>query len=234
MSDASLYVDYIYLDTDERRRFAQVSHEYLIEQLQFTGDETCSSGSNKFKLNFNHPSKELIWVIREKRAEDSKLWFNFTDAPTMSTFTATSVGSTGVWSGTGNNPVKTAKLQLNGHDRFSEREGSYFDLVQPYQHHENVPEVRGINVYSFALKPEEHQPSGSCNFSRIDNATLQISATVATNQTAVAKIYCVNYNVLRIMSGIKQAILNIIIDLIMRHYVAYTACSKKLICSLTN
>jgi hypothetical protein len=221
MSDASLYVDYIYLDTDERRRFAQVSHEYLIEQLQFTGDETCSVGSNKFKLNFNHPSKELVWVIRQSTAETNKLWFNFSTDATNSQFATAYSGS---------NPVTLGKLQLNGHDRFSERDGSYFDLVQPYQHHENVPEVRGINVYSFALKPEEHQPSGSCNFSRIDNATLQLTSSKA----GVAKIFCVNYNVLRIMSGINQAILNIIIDLIMRHYVAYTACSKKLICSLTN
>ena len=73
----------------------------------------------------------------------------------------------------GENPVVTAKLQLNGQDRFSEREGTYFDLVQPYQHHTRAPDT-GINVYSFALRPEEHQPSGSCNFSRIDNATLQL------------------------------------------------------------
>jgi hypothetical protein len=193
MSDASLYVDYIYLDTDERRRFAQVSHEYLIEQLQFTGDETCSNGSNKFKLNFNHPSKELVWVVRNSVAEGKQQWFNFTTDTSQVSMWATGFAGT--------NPVTLGKLQLNGHDRFSEREGSYFDLVQPYQHHENVPEVRGINVYSFALKPEEHQPSGSCNFSRIDNATLQLTATVASNSTAVAKIFCVNYNVLRIMSG---------------------------------
>ena len=74
----------------------------------------------------------------------------------------------------GENPVVTAKLQLNGQDRFSEREGSYFDTVQPYQHHTRAPDA-GINVYSFALRPEEHQPSGSCNFSRIDNAVLQLS-----------------------------------------------------------
>ncbi len=182
-SDATLYVDYIYLDTDERRRFAQVSHEYLIEQLQFTGDEiiTTAGTSTPFKLNFNHPCKELIWVNRHADAETAKRWFAFTDDGEVA----------------GENPVTKAKLQLNGHDRFSERDGSYFDLVQPYQHHENVPEVRGINVYSFALKPEEHQPSGSCNFSRIDNATLQVTSSVV----GTTKIFAVNYNVLRIMSG---------------------------------
>jgi hypothetical protein len=103
----------------------------------------------------------------------------------------------------GKNPVITAKVQLNGHDRFSEREGKYFNLVQPYQHHTNVPAV-GINVYSFALKPEEHQPSGTCNFSRIDNAVLQLTLsnnTVGTSLSAQVRVYAVNYNVLRIMSG---------------------------------
>jgi hypothetical protein len=103
----------------------------------------------------------------------------------------------------GENPVVTAKLQLNGQDRFSEREGSYFDVVQPYQHHTRAPDC-GINVYSFALRPEEHQPSGSCNFSRIDNAVLQLvlsSGTVAGTATAKVRVYAVNYNVLRVMSG---------------------------------
>jgi hypothetical protein len=103
----------------------------------------------------------------------------------------------------GVNPVVTAKLQLNGQDRFSEREGTYFDLVQPYQHHTRTPDT-GINVYSFALKPEEHQPSGSCNFSRIDNATLQLvlsNATAAGTNTAKVRVYATNYNVLRVMSG---------------------------------
>jgi hypothetical protein len=103
----------------------------------------------------------------------------------------------------GQNPIVTAKLQLNGQDRFSEREGTYFDLVQPYQHHTRAPDT-GINVYSFALRPEEHQPSGSCNFSRIDNATLQLvlsNATVEGTKTAKVRVYAVNYNVLRVMSG---------------------------------
>jgi hypothetical protein len=103
----------------------------------------------------------------------------------------------------GENPVVVAKLQLNGQDRFSEREGTYFDLVQPFQHHTRAPDT-GINVYSFALRPEEHQPSGTCNFSRIDNATLQLvlsNATVSGVSTAKVRVYAVNYNVLRIMSG---------------------------------
>jgi hypothetical protein len=103
----------------------------------------------------------------------------------------------------GQNPVVTAKLQLNGQDRFSEREGTYFDLVQPYQHHTRNPDT-GINVYSFSLRPEEHQPSGTCNMSRIDNATLQLvlsTNAIGGDHTAKVRVYATNYNVLRVMSG---------------------------------
>ena len=269
---ASLYVDYIFLDTDERRKMAQNPHEYLIEQLQFTGDESVGSSSNKIKLNFNHPCKELVWVVQPDENVDycasleggATLFktlgaqpFNYTDAidalpnavhafggldqtsgangvigtdglfqmdnaggdattAQASWEASTAAGSTLSDAGTfvlaesaldmhcwGENPVVTAKLQLNGQDRFSEREGSYFDVVQPYQHHTRAPDA-GINVYSFALRPEEHQPSGSCNFSRIDNAVLQLvlsSNTVSGTKTAKVRVYAVNYNVLRVMSG---------------------------------
>jgi hypothetical protein len=292
LKSASLWVDYIYLDTDERRRFAQVSHEYLIEQLQFTGDESVSTTSNKIKLNFNHPVKELVWVVQPDSNVDRTTtlavggpqWFNYTDRVDETYFSGTPqdplgggmggasavVGNfpfslpvagglnahTGAYpaelstttliansgdgtqvptaftaanaldfgdllnSGTadkawlsglrlydrGQNPVQYAKIQLNGHDRFAEREGRYFNLVQPFQHHENVP-ATGINVYSFALKPEEHQPSGTCNFSRIDTATLHLTLTPysvkssAGTRSCKVRIYAVNYNVLRIMSG---------------------------------
>ena len=167
MSDVSLYVDYIYLDTEERRRFAQISHEYLIEQLQFTGDETVGSNS-RVKLNFNHPVKELIWILYTSGNGDKAF-----------------------------NQIDNAKLQLNGHDRFSLRQRDYFRFVQPYQHHTNIPS-KEINVYSFALKPEEQQPSGSANMSRIDNATLQVAQSASADNI---KVFATNYNVLRIMSG---------------------------------
>jgi hypothetical protein len=316
---ASLYVDYVFLDTDERRRMAQNPHEYLIEQLQFTGDESVGSSSNKIKLNFNHPVKELIWVVQPDENVDycaslecgqtlnrvlGAQPFNYSDAidalpsaihsfggpqsiaetsqsfitedglfhdagavdvttQTWWTTTPGAASSTGLdaynlpnvgfgaggttnpsssgnviggptgvvvnspnqqqiqnsglsdagtfvlaetallmncW---GENPVVTAKLQLNGQDRFSEREGTYFDLVQPFDYHTRNPDT-GINVYSFALRPEEHQPSGTCNFSRIDNATLQLvlsNATVEGTKTAKVRVYATNYNVLRVMSG---------------------------------
>jgi len=99
------------------------------------------------------------------------------------------------------NPVNRVLLTLNGHDRFSERDGSYFNYVQPYQHHTNTPSD-GLNMYSFALNPEEHQPSGTCNFSRIDNATLSLTFNSAVvGQDNSLSTYATNYNVLRIISG---------------------------------
>lgn len=191
LSDTSLWIDYIYLDTDERRRFAQTSHEYLIEQLQFQGDESLSGLNNKIKMAFNHPVKELVWVVvRDDNVDSSSNEYlhysNFTDKHIDDD---------------GSNPVSTALLQLNGHDRFRQRNGDYFGLVQPYQHHSNTP-LTGVNVYSFALHPEKHQPSGSANMSRIDNATLQVNLSSAmSGVSAKIKIFATNYNVLRIMSG---------------------------------
>ena len=209
---ASLYVDYIYLDTDERRKFAQVSHEYLIETLQFTGGESITASSNKLKLNFNHPCKELLWVVQRDSYTscDSNVinpWkgqqpFNFSDWWDRSVLES-GYSVTRVEGMAGANPVVTALLQLNGHDRFQVRSGDYFNLVQPYQHHTNVPAV-GINVYSFALQPEQHQPSGTCNLSRIDNTTLLLTVSnnaVGTLTSSTVYVYATNYNVLRVMSG---------------------------------
>ena len=208
LKDISLWVDYIFLDTDERRRFAQLSHEYLIEQLQFTGTETLGTGSTRVKLNFNHPCKELVWVAKAKgTTKRNTKWYDYSDMDVQDNTVVTP-------SALAKNPFVDAILQLNGNDRFAVRKGSYFNLVQPYQHHTNVSANPGINVYSFALKPEDHQPSGTLNMSRIDTATLMVN-TVDKMQGAIDRdaggesaidysginIYAVNYNVLRILSG---------------------------------
>jgi len=192
LDTCKLYVDYVFLDTDERRRFAQISHEYLIEQVQFTGDESVTTTtSKKIDLAFNHPVKELVWVLKSS-TNHGLLNFAREDSDTGTTPTMTS-----------------ALLQLNGHDRFSERRNEYFLNVQNYMHHARVPRHglgslaanrQQIYTYSFALQPEEHQPSGTCNFSRIDNATLTLKNT-SSFEAGVAKVFAVNYNVLRIMSG---------------------------------
>jgi hypothetical protein len=340
MNDAQLIIDYVYLDSEERKRFAQASHEYLFEQLQFTGSESLASLNNKYRLNFNHPSKYLIWATHlEKYTNQSQyiaytagsdwkaaldryaklMWVATRDglivdangsffytvtsdlgndiqpmaaswadgvdlkvtgqaifpsnidisgsvAAPNTTFGASidnvvlmsnnytiadlSLDITTVFNNVvgspsnaalsflasnsyiitdyfnyGNNidgtdnPCVTGKLQLNGSDRFQERDGSYFNYVQPWQHFSNTP-ADGINVYSFALKPEDHQPSGTCNFSRIDNATLQVSLGYqnqqgnqsyftntlgGTGSSSILNIYTVNYNVLRVMSGMAGA-----------------------------
>jgi hypothetical protein len=193
--DATLWVDYIFLDTDERRRFAQLSHEYLIEQLQFTGSDTITSGGDNMRslrMNFNHPCKELIWTV--KSTAPGVYWNNFSSAKYPGS--GTTNGNDHLDSV---NPTVNAKIMLNGNDRFATRGGEYFSLVQPYQHHENTPDKfhEGINVYSFAIKPEEHQPSGTLNMSRIDTAVLSISSITSGN----ISIYAINYNVLRILSG---------------------------------
>jgi hypothetical protein len=214
---SSIWVDYIYLDTDERRRFAQLSHEYLIEQLQFTGDESItdvtSTSAPRIKMNFNHPVKELIWVAQAdaRVGAGSNNWTNFaTDTSAFSSTTATANAAAVI--GTLNSVEESAStnIQLNGQDRFYAREGSYFNLVQPYQHHERAGNNPGVNVYSFALKPEEHQPSGTLNFSRIDTAYLNVKlaafkdangSALSAGSTGKLKVFAVNYNVLRIMSG---------------------------------
>ena len=233
--DATIWVDYIFLDTDERRRFAQLSHEYLIEQLQFTGQENISASANRIKLNFNHPCKELIWVAKQNTAASVNNWYNYTDAFNINTsFTSLNNSDPNIASSvqfgnrntstsnvelfdiqtgfgtqqhtsnlifnifpSGKNPFDDCLIQLNGNDRFNKREGLYFNYVQPYQHHTNIPLNKGINVYSFALKPEEHQPSGTLNMSRIDTAVLSVTSRVSGS----INIYAVNYNVLRILSG---------------------------------
>ena len=339
MDEAQLVIDYVYLDSEERKRFAQASHEYLFEQLQFTGSESIAGITNKYRLNFNHPSKFLVWAPHlEKYASTNDyiayttgtdweaareryakvMWLATREGLGGSAGAFTITGTTNAtqgevvnqikdsWvdssinnkvkaqfifendiSGVGvnnysfnaiidnvviitnnftieelsltgtdsilafgtpttsvpqslvdyysytvidhfnygnnidrsDNPVVAAKLQLNGSDRFQERDGYYFNYVQPWQHFSNTP-ADGINVYSFALKPEDHQPSGTCNFSRIDNATLNLrlgsknhdgdssylsSSVGGGNSNSLINIYTVNYNVLRVMSGMAGA-----------------------------
>ena len=311
MDAASLFVDYVYLESEERKKFAQNAHEYLIEQIQFTGEESVSINSNKFRLNFNHPCKALYWNLKLGRyanpsgaytflaydpadvnnlrvqatkrfvlalakytdsslnlvnnrlqlstsvGETSELGVKFLAANAvaisnseydvdnitilgeplsledaskpvsklLSSFTGTrpaagdgaakfdvvvrQYDNYGVYMNGSENPVQKGLLQLNGHDRFSERDGTYFNYVQPWQHHSNTPSD-GICMYSFSLNPEDHQPSGTCNMSRIDNATLNLTfgvdgvadfkSTYLADDSKIS-IYALNYNVLRILSG---------------------------------
>ena len=189
----AVYADYVYLDTTERRQFAQNAHEYLIDQLQ-TQQEASSGGSttNTIRLNFNHPVKELIWVGAPVAL-----------VPGSSNIDNVSGGATPgpiVVGGDASTTALQCKIILNGTDRFTARNLKYFTRNQVWDCHTGfgatgVPD--SIALYSFALRPEEHQPSGTCNFSRIDTAQL---AFYGASVNALY-IYAVNYNVLRIMSG---------------------------------
>nr|BAA35143.1 major capsid protein [Paramecium bursaria Chlorella virus CVK2]BAA76601.1 major capsid protein MCP1 [Chlorella virus] len=227
----SVWVDYIFLDTQERTRFAQLPHEYLIEQLQFTGSETATpsattQASQNIRLNFNHPTKYLAWNFNNPANYGQYTALANIPGACANAGTATATVTAPDWGNTGTYyeqlaVLDSAKIQLNGQDRFATRKGSYFNKVQPYQSIGGVTPA-GVYMYSFALKPAGRQPSGTCNFSRIDNATLSltyktcsvdatspaavlgntelVTANTATLLTAL-NIYAKNYNVLRIMSG---------------------------------
>ena len=253
-----VWANYVYLDTEERRRFAQKGHEYLIEQVQHTGGDqlaattSSSEGSVQLiRLSFNHPVKELVWCYTNPGASASAqlnaMW-NFCTATgnvnvtsNVLSFQATNnylapnmtgvphlvstSGSLASTFGLGSNnfsgnaywieqgtqflgaanpgvevgPLHLFKVILNGQDRFKEQYGNYFNQVQPFYHHTGTP-YPGIYVYSFALQPEEHQPTGTCNFSRIDNAQVSVQLK-SNNQATLQKLFAVNYNILRIQSG---------------------------------
>lgn len=266
----TIWANYVFLDTEERRRFAQKGHEYLIEQVQHTGGDTIPSGVTEtsaatIRLSFNHPIKELAWVYQNSSFPSSALnaLWNFTSnvanvnvtvsslvlANTATAVRTTELGSPQVlmsnvvssslaalgpphsplvaganfalngWTEEGAplasvaqqgglevGPLHQFKLILNGQDRFKEQFGKFFNQVQPFYHHTGNP-YPGIYNYSFALHPEEHQPTGTCNFSRIDNAQVQLwlkTGAGGVSNALIQKLFAVNYNILRIQSGMGQ------------------------------
>ena len=250
-TSVAMYVDYIYLDVDERRRMAQESHEYLIEQVQFNEDKGISAANNRVDLTFNHPVKELVWVVQPERYTNCKIDEpRYVSGNSVGTVTATTgaprpdLGRLSPFTYTYPNqasttaytqPVYEQWLQINGQDRMDRRYADYFNKVQPFQHHSGTMKPQGfddftlpispaqipqgvtsgakpsvhqaIYTYSFALKPEEQQPSGTCNFSRIDTATIvmNMGGDYIIDQDSDncwnVRVYATNYNILRIMSG---------------------------------
>jgi hypothetical protein len=250
-SGIHVWGNYVYLDTEERRRFAQKGHEYLIEQVQHTGSDSvtvafASTQQKQVRLSYNHPVKELVWAYNNGSSTNAGLW-NFTSNLLTSNAvildSSTNIGAVGTsnvvslcpigqatgvpqmvvgnvfataqgfvskcqWLEDGlasaanmsAGPLSSFKLILNGQDRFKEQSGKYFNQVEPYMHHTGNP-YPGIYSYSFALKPEEHQPTGTCNFSRIDNAQVQVTMKAGAIDCSAQWMFAVNYNVLRIQSG---------------------------------
>ena len=211
VSAPKLFSDFFYLDTDERRRFSQMSHEYLIEQLQFTGSEQTTTLSESdvtpfsTRLNFNHPTKAIYWTTEKTGAEGTHSNPFYNGKADLEPADMKRMVQEGTFGNKchDNSPIAEVQLQLNGHERFSVRDGSYFHLVQPYQHHTRVPYDHWSGMYSFCLSPEEHQPSGALNFSRIDNASLKLKfkAAESANTARTVYVYALSYNVLRILSG---------------------------------
>ena len=197
ITDLRLYGDYVYLDVEERRRFVSNTHEYLIEQIQYTSPISIPIGatSSTVRLEFNHPIRELLWFIKRSQMDTYHDYYNFS---------STSILETGVRK----DLMADAVIQLDGYDRFDRRDAGYFRLVQPYYHHTTVPANLFIYNYCFALRPEELQPSGSLNASRIDNFVLQMnlvpdaaSGNPPARGNAITRVYATNHNVLRIVNG---------------------------------
>ena len=262
-SDFQVWANYVYLDTEERRRFAQKGHEYLIEQVQHTGGDSIASANDNFqliRLSFNHPVKEFVWCYVNPSygtaSQLNSLWNFSTNCanvqvtcntsvyvnsnnyilphlsgvphlyfngglapPTSIGVPANPLANTYTWIEEGppasfvpgqvgsyqyeTGPLNAFKIILNGQDRFKEQLGKYFNQYQPFVYHSGCP-YPGIYVYSFALQPEEHQPTGTCNFSRIDNAQVSVSIKSSMAPASVLpqqKLFAVNYNILRIQSG---------------------------------
>lgn len=207
----SVWADYYYLDSEERRRFAQLSHEYLIKQVQQVSATfpNLTNGAQNQSIDyrtFNHPVSFNVWGFRKSQTGADVDWTNFTNSPPFLQFLGLSI-------------VNQHKLVLNGNERYNDKNADYYNLVQPYNHFTAIPPV-GLLCYSYALQPVEHQPSGTLNFSRIDNASNKFSVisnlnalngllgaaqssawSVSGSTTYEGIVYAVNYNVLRIMSG---------------------------------
>ena len=185
-----MYCDYIFLDTHERLQFAKSDHEYLIEQVQLNDNNQVlvNAGINTKSLFFNHPVKEFIWIYQADDVSITNDWGNFSN---------TLIESGVIF--VPESPFTKFQLKLNGQDRFESRSSEYFRLVQTYQRHTSSP-VDYIYIYSFGLEPEKIQPTGTCNFSKIDS-TEMVFEFVNNIKSGQIKVYGINYNILKIKNG---------------------------------
>ena len=191
--DMQLWGDYVHLDVEERRRFVANSHEYLIEQVQYSPSVGLISSATSFpvRLEFNHPIREFVFIIQKNVMESYHEWFNYSSLAISE-------------NGRREDLLTSAVLQLDGQDRFQERDAGYFRLVQPWQRHTVIPNEDYLYLYSFALRPEDLQPTGSMNASRIDNIIWQLTINQGTSPArgnCSARVYATNHNVLRVVDG---------------------------------
>jgi hypothetical protein len=207
-----LWGDYVYLDTEERRRFVSQSHEYLIEQIQYTPliGVTASQAQVNIQTDFNHPIKEFIFVARRDFMNQVHEFFNYSSLATNEAV-PTPVQPFFMPGQVRTDLISTALLQLDGYDRFQVRQAPYFRLVQPYDHHTTTPVQNFLYCYSLALRPEDAQPTGTLNASRIDSVNWQIvmnpnlnfpeASPPVSRGPCTIRIYATNYNVFRVVNG---------------------------------
>jgi hypothetical protein len=193
ITNMQLWGDYVYLDIEERRRFVTVAHEYLIEQIQYTPSIGLPESASQFqcRVEFNHPIREFVFVLQRNVMQSYHEWFNYSSLP---------ISEIGVR----RDLLSSAVLVLDGQERFEARDAGYFRLVQPWQRHTVIPNDDFIYTYSFALRPEDLQPTGSMNASRIDSIVWQMitdQATVPARGNCVTRIYATNHNILRVVDG---------------------------------
>lgn len=221
--NGTLLVDYVFLDQLERQRFARSAHEYLIERVQRMEFENVFNENQTLDLDFRSPVKEIIWVS-QKDAYINNLQDSFQNESSNLGTTKTLLFNYGLNKFGFGNPTLRAQLFFNGISRFGPFIGNYFNYVQPYEHHTSTPSD-GINVYSFSLFPEEHQPSSTANFGKIASTVLDLlldkklflykKSDIIPNDsnfkenifepelptTATIHVYALSYNILRVIGG---------------------------------
>lgn len=187
--DIRLYGDYINLDIFEQKHFAKNVHRYLIEQIKFSENIEISANSNSlnYELDFNLSVKELIWVKQINDNFNNNLLLNFESTPDQ-------------YYELPRDDISRFMIKYNGEDRINERNGEYFRLLQPLDHHTNTPHQKYIYCYSYALEPEKIDPSGISNFSKIDKVNLNFTFNESMRASKL-KIFAINYNILRIEQG---------------------------------
>lgn len=200
--DCFLLIDYYFLDEDERYKFAQSKHDYIIEQLFYTPNITINESNYNAKIVVNNPCKFMAWITQMSYINNSGDYFNYTDSYQNKLFVE-DITDVQIGSSMGNSLIKTETVMLNGNFRLTSRNNNYFDTIQNYQYTKVTPST-GINMYSFGAFPFMQQPSGTCNMSQINkiDINLKLSSIINTTNPALFRGYCICINILRIVNGL--------------------------------
>ena len=191
LSNAYLLIDYIYLDNMERIKFARSNHEYLIDILQFDNNKIIFNTTNKIKYGYTQSTKELIIQAQNQYMNNNYYTDPFNYTTSFNKNIAKSL-------------IKKILIKLNGFNRELDYDKNFYTYIQSLQHHKSTPPM-GIFIYSFALYPSNNQPSGTCNLSKIDDFSIDITVEpISYNKPANVKVYALSYNILQIINGIAK------------------------------